>query len=70
MFPLIHLSAATRNSCTVPLSDDFKEDCDSGHLKDFALCLRNSKTFNSTIVADELNKQYCNSQECDFFCTS
>ena len=70
IFLLIRQSASVRRSCSAGLSNDFASDCDSGHLKNFALCLRNMNNLNSTIIADELNRQYCKGGECDFSCNA
>lgn len=71
VFLLIHQSATSSvaDSCTASLSSDFTKDCDDGKLRNFARCLRDTKSLNSMIVAYELNKQYCGSGNCEFLCS-
>jgi len=62
-------AASGGNKCTANLSHDFDGDCSMGLIKNFTRCLHDMDRLSSTIVADELNKQYCTLEDCKFSCT-
>lgn len=65
---LMQSFAASSENCSAVLSDDFNKDCQTYRLSNYSQCLRDTKTLNPTIIANELNGHYCKSGDCDFFC--
>ena len=62
-------ASSVENVCTAKLSSNFTEDCNNGHLKSFSQCLRDTEILNPMAISDKLNKQYCQSEDCNFSCT-